>query len=285
MPSKKAQASASTRDPNKIGKGKALRALCTRQAEFDQLRPFTYRDPKMQEWLERMRTTLRHVFGDDSDQDLALVRVNFEDPSLAVPNDYEDDIGPRAVDVHLVTGLQEAHGLLRTWIDEVESFWPDDDAVLSAPPRDAISLLLTICDRFPTAARRLRTRRAERAPLLIADEYDVQYLLGALLDVHFDDIRPEEWSPTYAGGASRIDYVLRPERVAIETKMTRETLSAKSLGEELIVDIARYAANSSIEALVCFVYDPDHRLPNPRGLERDLEAIQSRLIKRVLIRS
>jgi hypothetical protein len=48
-------------------------------------------------------------------------------------------------------------------------------------------------------ARQLRKRHRDRATLIIADEYDVQDLLHALLRLEFDDVRPEENTPSYAG--------------------------------------------------------------------------------------
>jgi hypothetical protein len=34
---------------------------------------------------------------------------------------------------------------------------------------------------------------------VLKDEYDVQDLLYALLRIFFDDVRPEEWTPSFAG--------------------------------------------------------------------------------------
>ncbi|MEI6002257.1 hypothetical protein H3V53_35580 [Paraburkholderia bengalensis] len=37
----------------------------------------------------------------------------------------------------------------------------------------------------------------------MTDEYDVQDLLHGVLHLEFDDIRPEEWCPSYAGTGTR----------------------------------------------------------------------------------
>ncbi|MFS2090330.1 hypothetical protein [Paenarthrobacter nicotinovorans] len=76
--------------------------------------------------------------------------------------------------------------------------------------------------------------------------------------------------PSRAGANSRVDFVLPEVGVIVETKMTRESMSAKKLGEELLVDLGRYPAHPNCEAIVAYVYDPDKRLQNPRGIERDL---------------
>jgi hypothetical protein len=137
-------------------------------------------------------------------------------------------------------------------------------------PPPAIDVIVDILNRFPSVVGHLSQRRSGRAPLEIADEYDVQYLLGAALRFHFDDVRDEEWTPSYAGGCSRIDFVLKHERIAIETKMTRAGLDTRKVGEELAVDILKYGAHPDCEAIVCFVFDPQRRIRNPRGFERDL---------------
>jgi hypothetical protein len=119
-------------------------------------------------------------------------------------------------------------------------------------------------------ARQLRSRHGARPTLSVSDEYDVQDLLHALLWLHFEDIRPEEWTPSYAGKASRMDFLLKIEQIVVETKKTRPTMTAADLGTELIDDIARYERHPDCSALVCFVYDPDGFIANPRGVESDL---------------
>ena len=104
----------------------------------------------------------------------------------------------------------------------------------------------------------------------MADEYDVQDLIHALLRIDFDDIRSEEYVPSYAGGATRMDFLLKPEQIVIEVKHTRSGLRDRQVGDQLIEDIQRYAAHQDCRTLVCFVYDPDSWIQNPRGLEHDL---------------
>jgi hypothetical protein len=107
------------------------------------------------------------------------------------------------------------------------------------------------------------------------DEYDVQDLLHALLKIDFTDIRAEEWTPSYAGKSARMDFLLKREKIVIEAKKTRDGLTEKELGDELLVDVARYKAHPDCRTLVCFVYDPDQRIGNPDGLSYDLEQASS----------
>lgn len=114
----------------------------------------------------------------------------------------------------------------------------------------------------------------DRSTLVVEDEYDVQDLVHALLRIHFDDIRPEEWTPSYAGGSSRMDFLLKNEQIVIEVKKTRTTLSDIDIGGQLIEDIERYKRHPDCKTLFCFIYDPEGRIGNPRGLENDLSAIK-----------
>ena len=54
--------------------------------------------------------------------------------------------------------------------------------------------------------------------------------------------------------------------------MTRNSMTPKSLGEELIIDIQKYQKHPNCKRLYCFVYDPNMRLGNPVGLKTDLES-------------
>jgi len=124
--------------------------------------------------------------------------------------------------------------------------------------------------KFHLVAKQLKQRHANRKTLEISDEYDVQDLLHALLKIDFDDVRTEEWTPSYAGSSSRMDFLLKQEKIVVETKKTRDGLGAKEVGEQLIVDITKYQKHSDCETLLCFVYDSEERIQNPDGIERDL---------------
>jgi hypothetical protein len=137
-------------------------------------------------------------------------------------------------------------------------------------PADPAALVERTLRRFHHVARQLRSRREDRPTLAIADEYDVQDLLHALFKLEFDDIRTEEWVPSYAGGAARMDFLLKQERIVIEAKKTRDSLRDRQVGDELLVDIQRYAQHQDCGRLYCFVYDPDGLLKNPAALENDL---------------
>ncbi len=147
--------------------------------------------------------------------------------------------------------------------------------ILEPSNEEHLNKILNMFVRFHSIARQLRNRHDNRNTLKIEDEYDVQDLLHALLKLYFDDIRTEEWTPSYAGGSSRMDFILKNENIVIEVKKTRTSLNEKQVGEQLILDIAKYSRHSDCKTLICFVYDPEGRIGNPQGLENDLNKMSN----------
>lgn len=144
--------------------------------------------------------------------------------------------------------------------------------------------LINQMNRFHRAAKRLERRHDKRPGWVIDDEYDVQDLLHGILLCQYDDVRAEEWVPSYAGGGARIDFLLPEDSIAIEIKKTRSSLSTPKLAEQLIVDISRYQQHPSCKTLVCFIYDPMALIENPAGFIKDLQSLQdSRLRIEIIV--
>jgi hypothetical protein len=80
-----------------------------------------------------------------------------------------------------------------------------------------------------------------------------------------------------------MDFLLKRERIAVEIKKTRDGLGAGKLGDELSADIARYQGHADVDTLVCFVYDREEFVANPRGLEDDLSALSKDALRVVAI--
>ena len=124
-------------------------------------------------------------------------------------------------------------------------------ALLAAGKKDS-AFIERIAERLPIVIRSLRDRREDRNTLDVRDEYDLQDLMRSLLAIHFDDVRSEEWTPSYAGSSARMDFLLLEVDAVVETKMTRKGLNAKKLGDELVIDIAHYEnAPKMPHALLC----------------------------------
>jgi hypothetical protein len=149
---------------------------------------------------------------------------------------------------------------------------------------DKVFLLYNLFKKFHTVVKQLRIRYKERKTIDVEDEYDVQDLLHCLLRLYFDDIRTEEWTPSYAGGSSRMDFLLKNEQIVIEIKKTRKGLNDKELGKQLIEDKAKYRSHPDCKKLICFTYDPDGRIVNPAGIQNDLNSKEDNLEVEVIIK-
>jgi len=136
-------------------------------------------------------------------------------------------------------------------------------------PKD---ILMQIFKKFHVSVLQLAKRHDNRPPFTIQDEYDVQDYIHALLKIYFNDVRPEEHTPSHAGSTSRIDFLLKDEKILVEVKFATKKLKDKKIGEELILDMEKYKNHSDCESLVCFVYDPNFNIKNAYGLEKDLSS-------------
>lgn len=146
-------------------------------------------------------------------------------------------------------------------------------AASAAPSKPAkVEELLEVTVRgLRRAMHPLTHRRKGTQPLSFGSEYDVQDLLHALLRPWISDIRPEEFTPSYAGSSTRMDFLLPAHRLVIETKVVRDRAHAKRIGDELIIDIEHYRKHPACSSLWCVIYDPDQLITNAEGLKTDLE--------------
>lgn len=141
------------------------------------------------------------------------------------------------------------------------------------PQNDIIPIIANICNNFIKFDVNIKRRHGNRPTIMINDEYDVQDAMLAILKLFVSDIRPEDYIPSYAGGNSRVDFLLPQHGMVIETKMTNKSLSDKQVGEQLIIDFERYKQLPGYDHLVCFVYDKESHIRNPYGLINDLERL------------
>jgi hypothetical protein len=183
------------------------------------------------------------------------------------------DVAQAAV-IRMAAGLAVNHSIE----SEIERAWAKPKGT-----RSAVELVTRLCRRFPFFVNQLQSRYAQRTPLTISDEYDVQDALNGILKLHFEDVRPEEATPSTGGSSSRIDFLLKRERVVVEAKMTRKSLDQKEVFKQLSEDIQRYSVHPDCDALVCFVYDPTGRCHAPAALENDLTKMHGSLEVAVVV--
>jgi hypothetical protein len=207
-------------------------------------------------WIANQKALATSISLKLNEQELATTMLQ----QVFIDQHHYDDLADAGLIRHATETTIE-----RTIKARVEETW--------TAPRNtqaATALVRSICNRFTIVVNALAQRHDQRATISIADEYDVQDLVGALLKLHFADVRPEEWTPSYAGNASRMDFLLKPEHVVVEAKMTRKGLGQKELVTQLAEDILRYQAHQDCKTLICFVYDPNGKCSNPTALENDL---------------
>lgn len=121
----------------------------------------------------------------------------------------------------------------------------------------------------------LTNRRKGATQISFSSEYDVQDLLHALMRPWIKDIRAEEYTPSYAGSSTRMDFLLPEHGTVLEIKFVRDRFHAKNIGNELIIDCEHYRRHSQCDNLWCVVFDAQNLLPNPKGLSNDLEGTRS----------
>ena len=149
--------------------------------------------------------------------------------------------------------------------------------------KEASQVLEYLFSKFHTVVKQLQERQRDRDPFSVDDEYDVQDLLHGLLRMYFEDVRPEEYCPSYAGTKPRIDFFLKRESIAIEAKMTSKNNRKKKVRRDLILDKEYYSKKEGVKTLYCMVYDPEEWITNPRGFEDDLYEKSEKFETRVFI--
>ena len=218
--------------------------------------------PEWKAWRRDTEVLIEKIFSKDSRN-----LKDFSDISYSVGVWYTGMPESKNIEAYN-SGFDTATKYLASMIHELDVYADtsgETGTSIKAQLRDVFS-------RFHLVSRQLRERREGRPTLEIEDEYDVQDLLHALLHIYTDDIRKEEWTPSYAGGSSRMDFLLKQEQIVVEVKKTRKGLGAKEIGDQLIIDIGRYQEHPDCHTLFCFVYDPEARIGNPVGIERDLKS-------------
>jgi hypothetical protein len=230
-------------------------------------------------WERKTASLLEKIFGVNSRQSKDFEKINY---SVSV---FTSSTPDSVFDDAFKGGLDDAKAILQSMAEELIEFNIKDDSEINNEISDNPYLfIIGLLEKFHLIARQLRSRHNQRQTLEVNDEYDVQDLLHALLKVKFDDIRREEWTPNYAGGSARMDIFIKDLGIVIEVKKTRPSLRDKKIGEELIIDIAKYRKHPECNKLICFVYDPEGLIGNPAGLASDLSSDEDDFTVEAVIR-
>lgn len=243
-------------------------------ADIANIRSGSTSSAEFKKWRQNTELAIEHVFGKDTRHlsDFTGIRwspgvFSMGNPDPAFASAYAD-------------GLQSAQAVLESMVQEIDEYWDDTKQQFTG---NSVTIIENLCNRLHLVARQLRSRYDNRVTIEVEDEYDVQDVMHALLKLTFDDVRSEEWTPSYAGKSARVDFLLKSEQIVIEVKKTRKNLGPKEIGDQLIIDITRYKAHPDCQYLICFVYDPEGRIGNPKSIESDLTGTHDGLDVRVII--
>ena len=263
-----------------INEAEATAKLQRQLSNIDELKRLSFENAEFKKWRRDTEVVVKRVFGENSSQakDFSIITYKNRYFSRISSPGYTTDSGAIYAR-QFVQGLDGAKAVLASFIQEVDDFGIET----SEQTTSQLTKLENLCSRFHLVAKQIRLRHDNRPALEVKDEYDVQDLFHALLFTAFDDVRKEESTPSYAGGASRIDFILKQDRIAVEIKKTRKGLAAKELGEQLLIDLQKYKGHPDCQTLFCLVYDPEDRIVNPRGIENDLSGPKSGLDVQVFI--
>ncbi len=284
--------------PPQIPAGRAIELIRRQIAELDrEIINLDRHDGKVDGWKSTTEGILHAAFGkpdglpDRRTNEFLHVQSGMLHSVMMGDREWQEDY---------VLVQKKRRALLESYVEQLEMLTPSvsEDvgtevaafaagaaagAAVKTDGPSALDVVEFICRRFHLVASQLLSRHDGRPTLEIQDEYDVQDLLHGLLRLQFDDVRPEEWTPSYASSSARMDFLLKEERIVVEVKMARPGRDNRKIGDELIIDAARYREHPGCKILVCMVYDPEGVVRNPRGVEGDLNRLSDKQLRVVAI--
>lgn len=115
-----------------------------------------------------------------------------------------------------------------------------------------------VLNNFSNAIQKIiKDRRKDHPEFKIEDEYDVQDILYVILKSIFPNLREEDAIPKVGAKSTKIDLIIREEKILIEVKMIKAKDSNEThFIEQLKVDFESYHECKWLRKLYCFVYDP-----------------------------
>lgn len=140
--------------------------------------------------------------------------------------------------------------------------------VVAVAPAAPLATLEHMLRRLPKVIRQLRVRQAtDRPPFRVVDERDLEDLLRSVLPLHFDDVRPESRTASYAP-SPLTDFLLEPHGIVVTAKRTRSgSLTETQLAGQIREDAGHYELQMESGTLVCFILDPEMILRDRPQLE------------------
>ncbi len=124
--------------------------------------------------------------------------------------------------------------------------------------KNADEVVRDVLNNFSNAIQKIiNGRRLNHPDFKIEDEYDVQDISYVILKSIFPNLREEDPIPKVGGKSTKIDLILREEKILIEVKMIKAKDSNEThFIEQIKVDFESYHECKWLRKLFCFVYDP-----------------------------
>jgi len=143
------------------------------------------------------------------------------------------------------------------------------------PSKDPIQNIEQVLESFKVCVERFIDRGYGRQAVEMSSEYDVQDLLYVMIKPLFPGLECEEHTPKYAGSEKRVDFVIKEISVVIEVKYVRDKRHAKTIFDEMKIDIESYHAHAHCNTLIFFIYDPNLRIQDAKRKMQELSGIRS----------
>jgi hypothetical protein len=237
--------------------------------EIESLKAIDSEHPRNNVWRGKVLRVVKKCFGEESDYTKEIEDVL--NPTMVVSSNTPDSYWKETqlemlerADAHLNAYLED----LGQNSKEANNDKSQDTASVEKMQtfETPLQKLEFLFKKFHPIVKSLARRHDNRGTLLVTDEYDVQDLLRSLMNLFFDDIRIEQWTPGFATKSVRMDFLLNKEQVVVECKFARHNHDEKKISDELIIDIARYTKHANCKKLVCLVYDPNGVIDNKSEL-------------------
>lgn len=138
----------------------------------------------------------------------------------------------------------------------------------SEPPIADEQMIVTLCQRAPSAARILSNRRRGKPAFTFSDEYDVQDFIHALIRAYVKYSVQEDPIGKIAGTkSSRADISIEDLGILIEVKFVRTPDDQKELVKQFSEDLVLYTKWAPLKTLLYVVFNSSD-LADPEALTK-----------------
>ena len=187
-------------------------------------------------------------------------------PAYVISTGTPDHVWERQCQERYHDGAQSTVSEIQTILDELEQTkrlaMPESKAA-----KGDLELILKLCRRLPQAQKCLSNRRFNKPAFIVADEYDAQDLLHALLKAYFKYSVQEQPLGKLAGAASRADLAIEELETLVELKYARGPIDQQRIVKELAEDVLLYTACHWLKHFVYVVVNSQD-LRDPEALEK-----------------